>query len=122
MRSWIAREHEQRTALGRKPRKRANQRREGYGLVVVEAAALGTPSIVVADEDNAATELIVAGVNGAIAARPDPQAVADAIVQVHEAGRALRERTAQWFAENAFQLSLESSLQIVLDSYASARA
>ncbi|TMK98961.1 MAG: glycosyltransferase [Actinobacteria bacterium] len=97
-------------------------RREGYGLVVVEAAALGTPSIVVADEDNAATELIVAGVNGAIAARPDPQAVADAIVQVHEAGRALRERTAQWFAENAFQLSLESSLQIVLDSYASARA
>ena len=39
-------------------------RREGYGMVVVEAAARGTPSIVVAGEDNAATELIEEGVNG----------------------------------------------------------
>ena len=39
-------------------------RREGYGLVVVEAASHGTPSVVVAGEDNAATELIEEGVNG----------------------------------------------------------
>ena len=58
-------------------------RREGYGLVVVEAAAHGTPSVVVAGEDNAATELIVEGVNGTIAASSDPDAVADAIVRVH---------------------------------------
>ena len=32
--------------------------REGYGMVVVEAAARGTPSIVVAGPDNAAVELI----------------------------------------------------------------
>jgi len=51
-------------------------RREGYGMVVVEAAARGTPSIVVAGEDNAATELITEGVNGTIAARADPQALA----------------------------------------------
>ncbi len=92
-------------------------RREGYGLVVVEAAARGTPSVVVAGEDNAATELIVEGVNGTIADDSDPQAVADAIVRVHEAGVALRESTARWFAENAYRLSLESSLQAVLDSY-----
>ena len=94
-------------------------RREGYGLVVVEAAARGTPSVVVAGEDNAATELIVEAVNGTIAAQADPESVADAIVRVHEAGIALRESTARWFAENAGRLSLESSLRKVLAIYAS---
>jgi glycosyltransferase involved in cell wall biosynthesis len=97
-------------------------RREGYGLVVVEAAARGTPSIVVAGEDNAATELIVEGVNGAIVPSSDASAVADAIVAVHEAGLALRESTASWFAENAGRLSLEASLEGVLRSYATVRA
>jgi glycosyltransferase involved in cell wall biosynthesis len=96
--------------------------REGYGMVVVEAAARGTPSIVVAGEDNAATELIEEGVNGTIAPRADPEAICEAIVRVHEAGIALRESTASWFASNAERLSLESSLRQVLDSYASARA
>src|SRR5271156_3297359 len=86
-------------------------RREGYGLVVVEAAAHATPSVVLAGEDNAATELIDEGVNGTSAHSSDPQAVADAIVRVHEAGVALRESTAGWFAENAQALSLESSLR-----------
>ncbi len=36
-------------------------RREGYGLVVIEAAARGTPSIVVAGPDNAAVELVSRG-------------------------------------------------------------
>jgi glycosyltransferase involved in cell wall biosynthesis len=93
-------------------------RREGYGLVVVEAAARGTPSVVVAGEDNAATELIVEGVNGTIAAGSDPRAVAEAIVRIHESGFALRQSTAAWFAENATRLSLESSLRKVLDAYA----
>jgi len=86
-------------------------------MVVVEAAARGTPSVVVAGEDNAATELIAEGVNGTVAARSDPKAVADAIVRVHASGLALRESTARWFAENAEWLSLEHSLQIVLESY-----
>jgi glycosyltransferase involved in cell wall biosynthesis len=91
--------------------------REGYGLVVVEAAARGTPSVVLAGEDNAATELIAEGVNGTIAAHADPESVAEAIVRVHDAGLALRESTARWFAENADALSLESSLRRVLESY-----
>jgi len=49
-----------------------------------------------------------------------PEAIADAIVRVHEAGPALRESTAGWFAENAEELSLESSLEKVLANYASA--
>ncbi|HSZ14026.1 MAG TPA: glycosyltransferase [Solirubrobacteraceae bacterium] len=93
-------------------------RREGYGLVVVEAAARGTPSVVVAGEDNAAIELIEEGVNGFVAPSADPGEIAAAIVRVHEAGAALRDSTARWFAENAEKLSLEGSLRRVLDSYA----
>ena len=69
-------------------------RREGYGMVVVEAAARATPSVVVAGEDNAAIELIEEGVNGVVAPSADPEAIAAAIVRVHEAGLALRESTA----------------------------
>ncbi len=97
-------------------------RREGYGLVVVEASARGTPSVVVAGEDNAATELIAEGINGTVAAGADPHALADAIVRVHDAGLALRESTVHWFAENAEELSLEHSLREVLRSYGSGRS
>ncbi len=94
-------------------------RREGYGMIVVEAAARGTPSIVVAGEDNAATELIEQGVNGFVADSADPEELASMIVRVHEAGMSLRESTARWFSTNSAQLSLESSLSAVLASYAS---
>jgi glycosyltransferase involved in cell wall biosynthesis len=95
-------------------------RREGYGLVVVEAAARATPSVVVAGEDNAATELIEEGVNGFVAPSAEPEQIAAAIVRVHDAGIALRESTARWFDENAERLSLEHSLRMVLESYARA--
>jgi glycosyltransferase involved in cell wall biosynthesis len=95
----------------------STSRREGYGMVVVESSAHATPSVVVAGEDNAAVELVQEGVNGFVAASGEPEAVADAIVRVHEAGMALRESTARWFAENAQRLSLESSLRTVLGSY-----
>ena len=97
-------------------------RREGYGLVVVEAAAQATPSVVVAGEDNAATDLIEEGVNGTVAPSSEAQAVADAIVRIHEAGERMRASTAAWFARNVDSLTVESSLQTVLDSYSSARA
>ena len=99
-------------------------RREGYGMVVLEAASRATPSIVIAGEDNAATELIEEGVNGFVVRSAEATALADAIVRVHDAGMTLRRSTADWFAANAVRLSLESSLQTVLESYArlSARA
>jgi glycosyltransferase involved in cell wall biosynthesis len=93
-------------------------RREGYGLVVVEAAARATPSVVVAGEDNAASELIVEGVNGALAPSSDPAQIADAILRVHAGGLRLRQSTARWFEENRETLSLESSLRAVLAGYA----
>jgi glycosyltransferase involved in cell wall biosynthesis len=92
-------------------------RREGYGLVVVEASAHATPAVVVAAEDNAAVELVEDGVNGVIAPNGSVEAVAEAIVRVSELGMALRESTARWYAAHARELSLESSLQAVLASY-----
>jgi glycosyltransferase involved in cell wall biosynthesis len=93
-------------------------RREGYGLVVVEACAAGTPSVVVADPDNAATELIAEGVNGFVAASASPEDLAAAILRVREAGPALRASTAAWYAEHARSLSLEDSLERVAAAYA----
>lgn len=96
-------------------------RREGYGMVVVEAAARATPSVVVAGEDNAAAELIAEGVNGFIAPSSEPEAIAQAIERVDRAGLSLRESTARWFAENADMLSLESSLRRVVAGYATSK-
>ncbi len=58
--------------------------REGFGLVVAEAAAHGTPSVVVAGDGNAAAELVVDGVNGYIARSTEPVQLADSIVRVLE--------------------------------------
>jgi glycosyltransferase involved in cell wall biosynthesis len=93
-------------------------RREGYGLVVVEAAAHGTPSIVVADPDNAAVELIEDGVNGTVAPSASATDLADAIVRIHSAGAGLRESTAAWFRNHREELLLENSLDAVIAAYA----
>jgi glycosyltransferase involved in cell wall biosynthesis len=97
-------------------------RREGYGLVVVEASAVGTPSVVVEDRDNAATELIADGENGFVAPSAAPEDLAEGIVRVHEAGDALRRSTAEWFRRNAKRLSLENSLETVTRAYRSAHS
>lgn len=96
--------------------------REGYGLIVVEAAAAGVPSIVVAGPDNAAVELIESGINGFIAPSTDAADLADVIVRVHEAGYALRQSTAEWFVRNAHTLSLGGSLERVVATYSSGAA
>lgn len=94
--------------------------REGYGLVVIEAAARGTPSVVIESVDNAAVELVEDGVNGVIAPTADPTDLAEAIVQAIEGGATLRESTARWFELNRDRLSLSTSLERVADAYANA--
>ncbi|MEJ7825910.1 MAG: glycosyltransferase family 4 protein [Solirubrobacteraceae bacterium] len=91
--------------------------REGYGLIVVETAAAGVPSVVVAGPDNAAVELVEEGVNGTIAASASPADLADAIVRVADAGASLRASTAAWFAVNAQRLSVDSSLRTIVATY-----
>ncbi len=92
--------------------------REGYGLIVVEAAARGTPSVVTAGPENASTELVADGVNGAVAAEPTADAIGRAIVDVVRAGTDLRESTLRWFVENAERLRIDRSLELVTRSYA----
>ena len=92
--------------------------REGYGMVVVEAASRGTPSVVVRAPDNAAVELVEDGVNGIVAGSADPGELAAAIARVDAAGDALRASTCAWFARNAQRLSLASSVEQVAASYA----
>jgi glycosyltransferase involved in cell wall biosynthesis len=89
--------------------------REGYGMIVIEAAARGVPSIVARAPDNAAVELIEQDVNGFVA---EPDEMAAAIVAVHAAGERLRASTRAWYAEHAAELSVEASLDAVLRSYA----
>ena len=91
--------------------------REGYGMVVVEAAARGTPSIVVDGPDNAAVELLEEGVNGVVAPSAGAKDLAAAIERVHAGGGGMRASTAQWYERNSRRLSLEGSLELILDGY-----
>ena len=91
--------------------------REGYGIVVVEASAVGTPTVVVEGPDNAAAELVEDGANGVVARSAEPRELADALVRVAEAGGLLRESTAGWFQRNRARLSLDTSIAAVVDVY-----
>lgn len=74
-------------------------RREGYGLVVVEAAAHGTPSVVIDHPTNAATELVEDGGNGFVARSAEPEPLAAAIVSAVRGGDSLRRTTRGWYEE-----------------------
>jgi glycosyltransferase involved in cell wall biosynthesis len=91
--------------------------REGYGLVVVEAAARGVPVVVAAGEDNAAVELVDQGRNGFVAASADPRTFADAILACLSATAELRASTQAWYAENRQRLSLAESQRVVEANY-----
>ena len=73
------------------------------------------------DPDNAATELIEDGVNGFVAPSAAARDLAEAIGRVAEAGPALRDPTATWFANHADELSLTSSLDMVAAAYGAQR-
>jgi glycosyltransferase involved in cell wall biosynthesis len=92
--------------------------REGYGLVVAEAAARGTPSVIVAGPENAALELVVEGVNGAVSPTSRATEIAAAILRVMDAGATLRESTERWFSRNASRILIDNSVEQVLDAYA----
>jgi glycosyltransferase involved in cell wall biosynthesis len=91
--------------------------REGYGLVVVEASALGVPAVVIVGEDNAAVELIESGRNGFVAPIPDANALAAEIIRCWQGGEALRAATREWYGRNALRLSLGYSLDEVVNGY-----
>jgi glycosyltransferase involved in cell wall biosynthesis len=73
-------------------------KREGFGIVVLEAAALGTPTVLVRAPDNAAVELVEEDVNGRVVAEPDPDAIAAAILRLTAVPN-IHERTKDWWAQ-----------------------
>jgi glycosyltransferase involved in cell wall biosynthesis len=104
-------------ALGRATCLLMPSTREGYGMIVIEAAAKGVPSVLVDAIDNASVEHIEEGVNGFVVAGLSPAALAGGIVAAHEGGAALRESTADWFAAHADELSIATSLKRVVAAY-----
>ena len=94
--------------------------REGFGIIVVEAAAHGTPAVLVAGPDNAATEHIREGVNGFVAVNASPENLGDAIVKAIKAGDRLRGSTHAWFSENYSRLSVSGSAATVRACHADA--
>jgi glycosyltransferase involved in cell wall biosynthesis len=89
--------------------------REGFGLVVTEAASVGTPSVVVAGVDNAAVDLVDEGVNGFVAPSTEPTALGDAIVSAVRGGVALRRTTLAWYDRARERYGLEPSVRALLD-------
>lgn len=89
--------------------------REGYGLVVVEAAAAGTPVVVVAGADNAAVELVQTGVNGFVVPDRSPESIASGILAVQAGGSELRAACASWFRRHASELTAASSVRQIVD-------
>lgn len=96
--------------------------REGYGMVVIEAACMGTPTVVVAGPDNAATELIDPGVNGLVAESANPEVLGAAIIEVVRAGEILRHSTWEWYETHRDELSCEDSLVVIESLYERLRA
>lgn len=88
--------------------------REGYGMVVVEANARGVPAIVVEADDNAATGLVEAGVNGQIAAATATD-LARAMLEIAARPEAYRASTRDWFMQNRQRLSVETSMTALLE-------
>lgn len=89
-------------------------RREGYGLVVVEAAAFGTPAVLVDGENNASVDLVDDAVNGYIAPGADAESLAKAIVAAVHGGRALRARTRAWYEDAVRTRTITQTIQRIL--------
>ncbi|WNM27646.1 glycosyltransferase family 4 protein [Demequina capsici] len=91
-------------------------RREGYGLVVVEAAAHGTPVVVVDHPGNASVELIDPGVNGFVAESGAPTAFGDAIAAAVRGGRELRVATRGWFDDAVTTRTIERTVGAIVEA------
>ena len=83
--------------------------REGFGLVVVEAAAHGTPTVVVDSDDNAAVELVTPGVNGHVSPVCEETSLTVAVESVLTDAPAYRERTRAWFESVMAERSVSAS-------------
>lgn len=90
-------------------------RREGYGLVVVEACASGTPVVLVDAEDNASVDLVDEGVNGFVAASTEPEVLGAALLRAIDAGPALRRSARAWYEAAARERTAAASALAIVE-------
>ena len=91
-------------------------RREGYGLIVIEAAAEGTPVITLRHPDNAAVELI-SSENGWVVDTADPNDWSTAIRLAVSDSHASKERALVWAHRERVQDSLTWSADVIEREY-----
>jgi glycosyltransferase involved in cell wall biosynthesis len=96
--------------------------RDGYGMAVAEAAAFGAPVVVCPSPDNAAVDRVVEGVNGTVAASPDPKDIGEAIVRAVQQGPQLRERVRQWFSSHSDEFVMTNTIERLCSLYSEDRA
>jgi glycosyltransferase involved in cell wall biosynthesis len=94
--------------------------REGYGMIVVESTAVGTPVVVAANPENLAVCHIVPGVNGFVT-EPTPAGLAEGVVRAVTSGEALRRSTASWYEGHAGSMSMDLATDEVVALYAAER-
>ena len=90
-------------------------RGEGFGIVYVEAAAFGIPSL--AYQCGGVTDIIESGVNGILVEPDNIKALTEAILTLHQnraqleaLGRKARERAFQMFSQEAIRAQLSQAL------------
>lgn len=91
-------------------------RREGYGLVVVEAAGHGTPSVLIHDPGNASVELVIPGVNGEVANSAEATELAQAVVRIIEAGDGIRASTRAWFDDAIENRTIDKTVENLIEA------
>jgi glycosyltransferase involved in cell wall biosynthesis len=91
--------------------------RDGYGMAVAEAAACGAPVVVCPSPDNAAVDRVVEGVNGTVAASPDPQDIGEAIVRAVQGGPQLRNGVRQWFCAHSEEFAMTRTIERLCSLY-----
>ena len=75
-------------------------RREGFGIVVLEASGHGLPVVAVRSADNAATELITNGINGIVVECADPASLAAAVSEL-AADPSAKSKARHWWESNS---------------------
>jgi glycosyltransferase involved in cell wall biosynthesis len=84
--------------------------REGFGLIVLEAAAHGVPTVLVREPDNAATELIERNVNGLVCDSAAPAEIARAVLELASDGR-IHARTLECYRRQLKIYSLQNAVE-----------
>jgi glycosyltransferase involved in cell wall biosynthesis len=91
--------------------------REGYGLIVVEAAALGTPTLTLHHDQNAAGTLIEPGVNGWLVEDERAETWAAAIVEAVRSAADMKLTAWEWGKRKAEEASVARSADVIVNAY-----